>query len=43
VYDDEGYYVNEVNVVPEFKALVKTTGANIARIIVDHIVREVRS
>jgi lysine biosynthesis enzyme LysX len=43
VYDDEGYYVNEVNVVPEFKALVKTTGVNIARIIVEYIVREVRS
>ncbi len=41
VYDDEGYYVNEVNVVPEFKALIKATGVNIAGMIVDYVVREV--
>ena len=27
----EKYYLNEVNGIPEFKALVKTTGINVAR------------
>lgn len=43
VYDDEGFYVNEVNVVPEFKALMKATGVNVAGAIVDFIVRMLRT
>ena len=38
VYDSEGFYVNEVNVVPEFKALMKASGINIAKHIADYVV-----
>ncbi|MEZ0318495.1 MAG: RimK family alpha-L-glutamate ligase [Pyrobaculum sp.] len=33
----DGYYVNEVNGIPEFKALAKTTGIDVA----EHLLREV--
>lgn len=43
VFDNEGFYVNEVNVVPEFKALVRATGANVAKAIVDHVERKLKT
>lgn len=43
VYDEENYYVNEVNVVPEFKALIKATNINIAERIVDYVVKKMKS
>jgi len=42
VCDEEGYYVNEVNVVPEFKALIKATGVRVDKLIVDHVIADIR-
>ncbi len=43
LFDSMGeFYVNEVNVVPEFKTLMKATGVNIAGAIVDYIIWKVK-
>ncbi|MDM7275283.1 MAG: RimK family alpha-L-glutamate ligase [Thermoprotei archaeon] len=43
IFDGKGeFYVNEVNVVPEFKALMKATGVNVAGAIVDYVLWKAR-
>lgn len=43
IFDGNGeFYVNEVNVVPEFKALMRATGVNVAGAIVDYILLKAR-
>ncbi|MCX8196578.1 MAG: RimK family alpha-L-glutamate ligase [Acidilobaceae archaeon] len=37
LYGEDGLYVNEVNVVPEFKALYQATGVNVGRAIAEYL------
>ncbi|MEM1758609.1 MAG: RimK family alpha-L-glutamate ligase [Acidilobaceae archaeon] len=42
LHDDGDYYVNEVNVVPEFKALMKATSIDISEVIASYILNKLK-